>query len=94
MNLLVTGGAGFIGSNLVNHLLGPDGAGYGIEIEKIVTLDKLTYAGSPDNLAAVEADPRHLLVRGDICDSGLVGRASDRRPFAIRPPSARIREAV
>jgi len=72
MNLLVTGGAGFIGSNLVNHLLNSDGASHGLEIGRIVTLDKLTYAGNIENLAVVDADPRHLLVRGDICDSALV----------------------
>jgi dTDP-glucose 4,6-dehydratase len=59
---LVTGGAGFIGSNLVHHLLAsrPD--------SKVVVLDKLTYAGNLDNLEAVAKDPRFELVRADICD--------------------------
>ena len=63
--LLVTGGAGFIGSNFVVSTLAQAD-------EPIVTLDKLTYAGSLMNLAAVSADPRHVFVRGDICDRELV----------------------
>src|SRR5437868_13258658 len=59
--LFVTGGAGFIGSNFVVAMLAETG-------EPIVTLDKLTYAGSLANLAAVSADSRHAFVRGDICD--------------------------
>jgi dTDP-glucose 4,6-dehydratase len=64
--LLVTGGAGFIGSNFVRHVLRshPDDA--------VVNLDKLTYAGNPANLADVAADPRYRFVRGDICDGKLV----------------------
>jgi len=67
LKILVTGGAGFIGSNFVRHLLAghPDDA--------VVTLDKLTYAGNPANLKDVEANPRHRFVKGDICDAGLVG---------------------
>ena len=72
MNILVTGGAGFIGSNLVHYLLGDASSELGIKIEKVVTLDKLTYAGNPENLEEVELDPRHLLVEGDICDGELV----------------------
>ena len=63
--LLVTGGAGFIGSNFVVTTLAQTG-------ESIVTLDKLTYAGSLMNLSAVSADSRHTFVRGDICDRELV----------------------
>jgi dTDP-glucose 4,6-dehydratase len=63
--LLVTGGAGFIGSNFVVTTLAQTG-------EPIITLDKLTYAGSLMNLAAVSADSRHSFVRGDICDRDLV----------------------
>jgi len=69
MNLLITGGAGFIGSNLVHHLLGPDGPQ---GIGRIVNLDKLTYAGNPDNLVGVDGDPRHHFVQGDIADSALL----------------------
>ncbi len=63
--LLVTGGAGFIGSNFVVTTLAQSG-------EPIITLDKLTYAGSLTNLAGVSADSRHTFVRGDICDRELV----------------------
>ncbi len=74
MNLLVTGGAGFVGANLVRHLLGNGAAESGVQITKVVTLDKLTYAGSRSNLAGLDSDPRHIFVHGDICDSALVGR--------------------
>src|SRR5579859_1587498 len=63
--LFVTGGAGFIGSNFVVATLAKTG-------EPVVTLDKLTYAGSLMNLAAVSSDSRHSFVRGDICDRDLV----------------------
>ncbi len=71
MRILVTGGAGFIGSNLVHYLLGDAGRDAGIDVERVVTLDKLTYAGNRDSLADVEADPRHVFVQGDIGDSAL-----------------------
>lgn len=65
MTLLVTGGAGFIGSNFViDWLAGSQ--------ERIVNLDKLTYAGNPANLATLSADSRHAFVRGDIADTELV----------------------
>jgi dTDP-glucose 4,6-dehydratase len=59
--ILVTGGAGFIGSNLVRHLNAATGA-------HIVTLDKLTYAGHRENLAGLPVPARHTFVHGDICD--------------------------
>ncbi len=68
MRILVTGGAGFIGSNLVHYLLGPAGSELGVEIEKVVNYDKLTYAGNPQNCAALASDPRYTFVHGDICD--------------------------
>jgi dTDP-glucose 4,6-dehydratase len=63
--LLVTGGAGFIGSNFVLSTLAATG-------EAVVNLDKLTYAGNPNNLAPLREDKRHVFVRGDICDRELV----------------------
>ena len=67
-NVLVTGGAGFIGCNFVRHLLAtePDA--------RIVTLDLLTYAGSLDNLRELPDPARHTFVQGDICDRPLVDR--------------------
>ncbi|MDP3851550.1 MAG: dTDP-glucose 4,6-dehydratase [Luteolibacter sp.] len=73
MNILVTGGAGFIGSNLVHYLLGESSRELGVEIGRVVTLDKLTYAGNRSSLADVDADPRHFFVKGDIGDCKLVG---------------------
>ncbi|MFC4012532.1 dTDP-glucose 4,6-dehydratase [Nonomuraea purpurea] len=67
MKILVTGGAGFIGSHYVRTLLGHDGC------ERVTVLDKLTYAGNPANLAGVEGNDRFRFVRGDVCDAGLVG---------------------
>ena len=61
-NILVTGGAGFIGSNFVHHMLAkyPD--------YRIIVYDKLTYAANLNNLADVSDDPRYAFVKGDICD--------------------------
>jgi dTDP-glucose 4,6-dehydratase len=70
MNILVTGGCGFIGSNFIRHLLGDRGAA----VARMVNLDKLTYAGNPANLERVAGDPRYLFVHGDIGDAPLVAR--------------------
>jgi dTDP-glucose 4,6-dehydratase len=67
-NVLVTGGAGFIGANFVEYLLETDSA------VNVITLDSLTYAGSLDNLALVMSNPRHQFVKGDITDASLVNR--------------------
>ncbi|MCX7974293.1 MAG: dTDP-glucose 4,6-dehydratase [Candidatus Aminicenantes bacterium] len=64
--ILITGGAGFIGSNLIHYLLRQYP-----EI-KIINLDKLTYAGNLENLEDVASDPRYEFIRGDICDQNLV----------------------
>ena len=61
-NILVTGGAGFIGSNFVHYMLAHH------EDYRIVVYDKLTYAGNLDNLIAVQNDPRYAFVQGDICN--------------------------
>lgn len=67
MQLLVTGGAGFIGSEFVRHTLREHPG------DSVVVLDKLTYAGNLRNLDAVAADPRFRFVRGDISDAHLLG---------------------
>jgi dTDP-glucose 4,6-dehydratase len=64
-SILVTGGAGFIGSNFVLQWIAQAGT-------PVVNLDLLTYAGNPANLASLNGDSRHTLVRGDICDAELV----------------------
>ena len=71
--ILVTGGAGFIGSNLVRYLLGGAAEEQSVEIERVICLDKLTYAGCRESLADMASDPRFLLVEGDICDGERVG---------------------
>ena len=77
MTVLVTGGAGFIGSNFVLEWLGQSQ-------EPLVNLDKLTYAGNPANLAGVRGYPRHIFVHGDIGDAALVRSLLEgHRPRAI-----------
>ena len=70
MNVLVTGGCGFIGSNYIRHVLGDRQSG----AARVVNLDKLTYAGNPANLAGVSGDSRYVFVKGDIGDGQLVSR--------------------
>jgi dTDP-glucose 4,6-dehydratase len=77
MTILVTGGAGFIGSNFVLDWLAESD-------EPVVNLDKLTYAGNVANLAALQGDRRHLLIQGDIGDQALVDRLlAEHRPRAV-----------
>ncbi|MGF0337971.1 dTDP-glucose 4,6-dehydratase [Ectopseudomonas toyotomiensis] len=77
MTILVTGGAGFIGSNFVLDWLAQSD-------EPVINLDKLTYAGNLENLASLEGDARHLFVQGDIGDSALVTRLlAEHQPRAI-----------
>ncbi|MFM6992486.1 MAG: dTDP-glucose 4,6-dehydratase [Rhodoferax sp.] len=77
MTLLVTGGAGFIGSNFVLDWLA-------CSDEMIVNLDKLTYAGNLHNLASLTHDPRHVFVQGDIGDASLVaGLLALHQPRAV-----------
>ena len=89
--ILVTGGAGFIGSNFVlDWLAGGD--------EPVVNLDKLTYAGNLANLASVQGDARHTFVQGDIGDSALIDRllaenaadVADLEAFIRRPIEFRV----
>ncbi|MFY8102532.1 MAG: dTDP-glucose 4,6-dehydratase [Ramlibacter sp.] len=75
--ILVTGGAGFIGANFVLDWLAHGD-------EPVVTLDKLTYAGNRENLAALEGDDRHVFVQGDIGDTELLQRLlAQHRPRAV-----------
>ncbi|HEX8185963.1 MAG TPA: dTDP-glucose 4,6-dehydratase [Blastocatellia bacterium] len=69
MRLFITGGAGFIGSNFIRHLLATE------RNYKIVNFDKLTYAGNLDNLSDVSDDENYSFVRGDICDRRAVDEA-------------------
>ena len=68
MKLLVTGGAGFIGSNFIQYWIDkyPE--------DEIINLDKLTYAGNLDNLKSVESNKNYTFVQGDICDVNLVDK--------------------
>ena len=66
MRIVVTGGAGFIGSNFIRHVL------RGHPDDEIANLDKLTYAGNPENLRDLEDDARYSFVKGDICDPEVV----------------------
>jgi dTDP-glucose 4,6-dehydratase len=75
--ILVTGGAGFIGSNFVLAWLAQSD-------ESVLNVDKLTYAGNLNNLASLADDPRHVFVHGDICDGALLARLlAEHRPRAI-----------
>ena len=75
-NILITGSAGFIGSNFALQWVAGGG--------QAISLDLLTYAGNLANLAAIESDPRHRFVQGDICDADLVrALLREHRPQAI-----------
>jgi len=75
--ILVTGGAGFIGSNFVLDWLSQCD-------EPVLNLDALTYAGNLENLAGLQGDARHVFVKGDICDRSLVDRLlAEHRPRAV-----------
>ena len=68
MNILITGGAGFIGSNFIRYILNkyPE--------YRITNLDKLTYCGNLENLKDIENNPNYKFIKGDICDKKIVGR--------------------
>ncbi len=69
MKIFVTGGAGFIGSNFINHVLGSS------QEYSIVNFDKLTYAGNLANLDSIARDPQYTFIKGDICDPAAVEAA-------------------
>lgn len=66
MKLLVTGGAGFIGSNFIHYILDEHSDW------EIINLDKLTYAGNLENLKDIENNPRYQFIKGDIADRELI----------------------
>src|SRR6202165_6400467 len=75
--ILVTGGAGFIGSNFILQWIEQEGT-------PVVNLDKLTYAGNPRNLLRVASDPRYCFVQGDVCDRELLrGLIKQHKPRAM-----------
>ncbi len=77
MTILVTGGAGFIGSNFVLDWLAA-------QSEAVLNLDALTYAGNLQNLASLQGNPLHIFVQGDICDRALLDRLfAEHRPRAV-----------
>ena len=78
MKIIVTGGAGFIGSAFVRLVLG-NGSGH-----SVINLDKLTYAGNLDNVAEVSSLPNYRFVQADICDARAVeSLVGEERPDAI-----------
>jgi len=80
---IVTGGSGFIGSNFIHFMLNE---GYA---EKIINLDKLTYAGNPNNLSDFQQDERYVFVQGDICNQNLV-----KELFLIQRPNVIVNFAA
>src|SRR5438128_997060 len=73
LHVLVTGGCGFIGSNFIRHLLST-----GTDVT-LTNLDKLTYAGNPQNLADIAGDSRYQFIEGDIADATIVRRAARKK---------------
>ena len=82
MKILVTGGAGFIGSNFVRNLLAGAYCSYS-EIDSVSVLDNLSYAGNVENLAAVWSDPKFRFILGDICDLEVIYPALDGQDLIV-----------
>ncbi len=77
MKILITGGAGFIGSAVVRHIIGNTG-------DSVVNVDKLTYAGNLESLAAISSDDRYAFEQVDICDHAALERVfNDHQPEAV-----------
>ena len=74
--ILVTGGAGFIGSNFIQYILNDQE-----DVTLLVNLDLLTYAGNLENLESVESDPRYCFVKGDVRDRTLVEKLFQEHDF-------------
>ncbi len=77
MRILVTGGAGFIGSNFIRYVLGKN------KSCEIVNLDKLSYAGNPENMKDFEGNPNYTFIKGDICDHDTVEKAMDGCDYVV-----------
>jgi dTDP-glucose 4,6-dehydratase len=76
MNILVTGGCGFIGSNFIRYLLNNSN-------NKIINLDKLTYAGNLENLSDLEKNVNYTFIKGDICDENLVSNLIKKVDYVV-----------
>jgi dTDP-glucose 4,6-dehydratase len=77
LNILVTGGAGFIGSNFIRHMLNK------YQNYKIINLDLLTYAGNPDNLNDIDNNPNYSFIHGDICDLDIVNKIMQKVDYVV-----------
>ena len=89
MKFLVTGGAGFIGSNFILYWLKNHPQ------DLVVNLDKLTYAGNLENLQSVQNNPNYKFVQGDICDATVVNQVvKDVDALCISQPKATLIEVL
>src|SRR3989344_6660615 len=75
--ILITGGAGFIGSNFIKHILGK------YQDYQIINLDKLTYCGNLKNLTDIDDNPRYEFIKGDICDLNIIDKIASKGLDAI-----------